>query len=279
MPLIVAHDLETLQKSLVDLAMGGKTVVLVPTMGALHDGHISLVEQAKTHADCVMATIFVNPTQFGKDEDFDKYPRTLEADSKKLDRAGVSVLYAPSAEDMYPQGFSTSVSAGALGTILCGAFRPGHFDGVATVVTKLFLRTLPHVAIFGEKDYQQLCVLRRVASDLDLPVEIIGAPTLREADGLAMSSRNAYLTPEERSIASKLYSVLNQTAHRIQSGIAVAEAIADGMVLLSNHGFRVDYLALRDADTLDAMNEYRAPARLLAAAWLGKTRLIDNIAM
>lgn len=276
---IVAHDLESLQKALVQLAQAGKSVALVPTMGALHEGHTSLITLAREHADAVMVSIFVNPTQFGKNEDFDKYPRTLEADIKKLDEVGAEVIYAPSAEDMYPEGFSTSITAGDLSTQLCGAFRPGHFDGVATVVSKLFLRTLPHVAVFGEKDYQQLCVIRRVAADLDLPVEIIGAPTVREVDGLAKSSRNMYLTSSQRVIAAKLYSVLNQTASRIKSGIPVAEAIADGMVQLTTHGFKVDYLALRAEDTLESMTEYAPPARLLVAAWLDKTRLIDNIAM
>lgn len=276
----VVRDMDSLQKQLLALAKQNKRVALVPTMGALHAGHMALVAEAQKHADAVIVSIFVNPMQFGQNEDFDKYPRMLEADVKKIDEAGGALVYAPSAEDIYPPGFITTVSVGELGNILCGASRPGHFDGVATVVTKLLVRMLPHVAVFGEKDYQQLCVIRRLAYDLDIPVEIVGLPTVREADGLAMSSRNAYLSPEERKLAPKLHFSLVQTAGRIVHGnTPVSEALKDGIALLTTLGFKVDYLELREAGTLRAMDTFDAPARLLCAGWLGKTRLIDNISM
>lgn len=278
MPLTIANDMETLQEALAELASAGKRVALVPTMGALHEGHLALIRQAADLADAVVVSIFVNPLQFGKNEDFSSYPRKLEEDVKKAHKAGAELIYAPEAEDLYPDTFSTTVSAGKLGTILCGKFRPGHFDGVATVVTKLLLRVLPHVAVFGVKDYQQLCVIQRVVNDLDIAVDIAGVDTVREADGLALSSRNAYLTPMERVSAPKLYETLNATARAIaQDGVDVKSALEHGMSALSTAGFRVDYLELRDADTLEEMPVLRPPARLLAAAWLGKTRLIDNL--
>lgn len=280
MQLTIAKDMESLQKALLPLAKAGKTVALVPTMGALHAGHMRLVEEAKKLADVVVASVFVNPTQFGPTEDFDKYPRQLEEDAKKLDAAGVGILYAPSVEDIYPSGFITCVSVGPMGEILCGAFRPGHFDGVVTVVSKLFTRILPHFAVFGEKDYQQLCVIRRMAYDLDIPVEVVGVPTVREEDGLAMSSRNAYLSPEERKLAAKLYGTLLQAAARIAGKPANAnDVISDTAAELISLGFKVDYVALCESDTLNPLREYKAPARLLAAVWLGKTRLIDNISL
>lgn len=262
--MILAHDLDNLQQSLLELAQAGKRVALVPTMGALHAGHASLITLALEHADAVVVSIFVNPTQFGKNEDFSVYPRTLEADMKIAQEAGASIIYAPSAEDMYPEGFNTSVSAGRIGTLLCGKFRTGHFDGVATVVTKLLLRVMPHVAVFGMKDYQQLCVIKQVVNDLDIPIEeIIPAPIVREADGLALSSRNHYLSEDERKIATLLYQTLKNTANQLKTS-SVTDALAKGVADLTSNGYKVDYLEIFED-------------HLLVAAWLGKTRLIDNI--
>jgi len=279
MQLTVTEDMESYQEALGTLALDGKTVALVPTMGALHAGHMGLIQAASELADAVAVSIFVNPKQFGPNEDFAKYPRMLERDLELLDEAGVAIAYTPSVEDLYQDGFSTIVSPGSIGAILEGHFRPGFFDGVATVVTKLLLRTLPHVAVFGEKDYQQLCVIRRIASDLDIAVDIIGLPTVREADGLAMSSRNAYLSPEQRAVAPKLYEALQRIRHTISSGAPINEAIAEGIAALTQVGFKVDYLELRETDTLEVMETLDGEARLLAAAWLGATRLIDNIAV
>lgn len=276
MQLTIARDLPSLQRALTVQVQAKKRIALVPTMGALHAGHIQLVETAKQHADAVVATVFVNPTQFGPSEDFNKYPRMLDDDAKKLDKAGAHILYAPPVEDIYPEGFSTTVSTGDMGKILCGKFRPGHFDGVATVVAKLLIRALPHVAVFGEKDYQQLCVINRMVHDLDIPVQLIGVPTVREADGQAMSSRNAYLSKEERAVAPKLHQTLVQTAARVIGGDA-AGALKDGIAALNAAGFKVDYLELRQSRTLAPLDKFSPPARLLVAAWLGKTRLIDNI--
>lgn len=261
--LTIVHDIENLQKLLLDLAQDGKTVALVPTMGALHAGHASLIKQGRELADAVVVSIFVNPKQFGVGEDFEQYPRTLDADKEVAKRSGASIIYAPTADDMYPNGFSTSISVGEMSKILCGKFRPNHFDGVATVVTKLLLRVMPHFAIFGLKDYQQFCVIQRVVADLDLPAEIIGAEIVREADGLAMSSRNRYLSENERAIAPILYKTLQETVAEIER-IGEAEAIKKGTDILTNAGFRVDYLEVFEGN-------------LLVAAWLGKTRLIDNI--
>ena len=279
MQIAIVDNLSGLQQQLTDVAKAGKRVALVPTMGALHAGHISLIEEAKKRADFVVATIFVNPKQFGANEDFSKYPRMLEADIKKLEEAGAALLYAPDEADMYPEGYSTTVSPGDLGTVLCGKFRPGHFDGVATVVSKLLLRVLPHVALFGEKDYQQLCIIRRVVYDLDMPIEIVGVPTMREADGLALSSRNAYLTADERARAPALYRALAQGARSIEGGAPVNQAIGETLALLMASGFKPDYVELRSEGWLEPLENYDRPARLLAAAWLGKTRLIDNIAL
>lgn len=276
MQFTIARDMESLQEALGGLLRAGKRLALVPTMGALHAGHSSLIELAKNEADAVVTSIFVNPKQFAPNEDFDKYPRSLEADIEVIRKAGGSIVYAPSSEDLYPEGFTTSVSAGALGDMLEGQFRPGFFNGVATVVAKLLLRTLPHIAVFGEKDYQQLCVIRRVVEDLDIGVEIIGAPTVREPDGLAMSSRNAYLSQAERASAPMLYEILGHVGKSISGGSPVKSALAQGTAGLTKAGFKVDYLELRDADTLEPVQN-ADNARLLAAAWLGKTRLIDNI--
>ncbi len=279
MQLTISRDMESLQQALSGYAMDGKRIALVPTMGALHSGHQALIAQARELADIVVVSIFVNPKQFGPNEDFSKYPRMLEADVKKAGEAGASLVYAPDASDLYPEGFTTSISAGALGTILEGKFRPGHFDGVATVVAKLLLRVLPHIALFGEKDYQQLCVIQRMVNDLDISVEIAGVETVREPDGLALSSRNAYLTPEERKTAPQLHKALQITADAIRAGNPVKASLDKAIAALTASGFRVDYLELRSEYTLDEMTAYAPPARLLVAATLGATRLIDNIAL
>jgi pantoate--beta-alanine ligase len=275
----ITRNMESLQEAVAQQMRQGNRIGLVPTMGALHAGHMSLIALAQQEADTALVSIFVNPTQFGPNEDFDRYPRMLDADIEKAREAGAELIYAPAAADIYPPDFSTSITTGPLSTILCGKFRPGHFDGVATIVAKLLLRTLPHVAIFGEKDYQQLCVIRRMTVDLDIPVEIIGAPILREPDGLAMSSRNAYMTPPERQTAPKLYDLLTRTAAALQSGSPIQPLLQQGIAELTAAGFNVDYFELRDAENLNAMETLDTPARLLVAAWLGKTRLIDNIAV
>lgn len=279
MQFTIARDLESLQATMRDIAGQGKRIAFVPTMGALHDGHLALVKEAKKLADAVVVSIFVNPTQFGPNEDFAKYPRMLDSDIKAAQGAGATVIYAPGTEDMYGQNFATRISVGPISTILCGAFRPGHFDGVATVVAKLLLRVLPHFALFGQKDYQQLCVIHRLVRDLDIPIEIIGVETIRERDGLAMSSRNAYLTPEERAIAPKIYQSLQSAAKAIESGAPIAVTLQKEKDALAAAGFRVEYMELRESYTLAALEQFKKPARILVAAWLGKTRLIDNIAM
>lgn len=277
MQLTIARDKAKLQDTLRDVAAAGSRIAFVPTMGALHEGHLALIREAKKLAECVVVSIFVNPAQFGPNEDFASYPRTFDADVKAAQAAGASVIYAPSTEDMYGPHFALNIHMGPMAEILCGKFRPGHFDGVATVVAKLLLRVLPHVALFGEKDYQQLCIVHRLARDLDIPIEIIGVQTLRERDGLAMSSRNRYLTGEERVLAPKLHATLAGAAKAIVAGEAPQAATQKAAEALAALGFRVDYVELRAAYTLAEMPRYEAPARLLAAAWLGKTRLIDNI--
>ena len=276
--MIIAHDIVTLQQTLFELAQAEKTVALVPTMGALHAGHASLIKQAKEIADVVVVSIFVNPTQFGKNEDFSIYPRNLEEDALIAKSAGADIIYAPNAKDMYPDGFSTSISAGEISTTLCGKFRVGHFDAVATVVTKLLLRIMPHFAIFGLKDYQQICVIERAVNDLDIPTEIIAAPTLREEDGLALSSRNSYLSQEERKIAPLLYQTLKQVAKDLQNN-PIPDILTEAVIYLTKYGFRVEYLELCDSSRLIPLSELKEDARLLVAAWLGKTRLIDNISV
>jgi pantoate--beta-alanine ligase len=257
----------------------GLTYALVPTMGALHDGHIALVGEAHSHADKALVSIFVNPKQFSANEDLSRYPRDERNDLEKLEEAGASAVYAPDASTVYGEEFSTTISlAGPAKANLEDKFRPSFFDGVATVVAKLFVGTASDYAIFGEKDYQQLLVVKRVAADLDIPIEVIGLPTQRAEDGLALSSRNRYLSKAERHQASALYKALNQAADRIRAGIPPQKATRTASRSLSTLGFKVDYFTVRNAETLavpkDAANE---PLRLLTAAWLGNTRLIDNI--
>lgn len=269
---------DSLKKTIAALRATGKTIGFVPTMGALHEGHISLVYLAQKHADAVVASVFVNPTQFGPNEDFSKYPRTEAEDSEKLQGAGVAIVYIPAVEEMYDKNAATTVHVRKISEELCGAFRPGHFDGVATIVTKLFMQVTPDIAVFGEKDYQQLHIIRQFTRDLDIPVKIIAAPTLREPDGLAMSSRNRYLSKEERTIASSLNAILKQAADGIKNGQKAHEAILKAKELLLAKGFsRIDYIELRDAETLAVTASIKKPARLLAAVWLGTTRLIDNL--
>jgi pantoate--beta-alanine ligase len=257
----------------------GETVALVPTMGAIHEGHLSLVKLAKTLADRVVTSLFVNPLQFGPREDFHAYPRNEARDVEILAKAGSDLLYAPEASEMYPSGFSTRVHVGDLTEDLCGASRPNHFDGVATVVAKLILQSAPDIAIFGEKDYQQLLVIKRFVRDLNIPVEIVGGPIVREADGLALSSRNAYLSPAERDTAPILYQVIQKVADDLGQGRGADDASEAARFKLEAAGFRVDYVAVRDPETLAPLHGPVKTARVLAAVHLGKTRLIDNVAV
>lgn len=256
----------------------GLRSAVVPTMGALHEGHLSLVRAALARADRVIVTLFVNPKQFNNAADLAAYPRTEQEDSEKLAPLGAHMLYVPDAGEMYPEGFATTVSVSGVSEGLCGASRPGHFDGVATVVTKLFLQTGADLAVFGEKDFQQLHVVRRLARDLDIPIEIVACPTVREADGLALSSRNVRLEAAERRIAPQLAKVLSETAEQLAKGASVSSTLAKAESALRAAGFRdVEYLELRADDDLSPLPTVNRPARLLAAAWLGETRLIDNV--
>jgi pantoate--beta-alanine ligase len=253
-------------------------VGMVPTMGALHRGHLALIETAQNQCDRVIVTLFVNPTQFSPTEDLAAYPRDEEADRLKLEKLGADVLFAPSTAEMYPEGFDVEVTIGGPSKGLETDFRPNHFTGVATVVAKLLTAGLPDRAYFGEKDYQQLMVVKKLVRDLNLATEIVGCPTVREADGLAMSSRNAYLSAAERSKAPALYAALKDIAKRIRSGESSVDVVAAGSARLATEGFVVDYLELCDADTLVPVADVSARRlRLLVAAKLGKTRLIDNV--
>jgi pantoate--beta-alanine ligase len=279
-PLQVVRSTPALRDAVATWRKQGLSIGLVPTMGALHEGHLSLVRAAKAGCDQVVASLFVNPKQFAPSEDFERYPRDEAGDAKLLAGAGCDLLYAPDRAGMYPEGFATSVLVDSVSTPLEGAFRPHFFGGVATVVTKLLLQCLPDAAFFGEKDYQQLLVIKRLALDLDVPVDIVGCPTVREHDGLAMSSRNAYLSADERRIAARLNVILHETIKAVRAGEAIATAEADAMRHLHAAGFSsVDYVAVRHAETLAPVHDAAAPARILAAAWLGRTRLIDNMAV
>ncbi len=274
----IIRRLEALREALREYGAAGESVALVPTMGALHAGHMALVDAARRRAARVVVSIFVNPKQFGPNEDLARYPRREAADAQMLAEAGVDILWAPEVDEIYPAGFATSISVAGVGDVLDGAHRPGHFDGVATVVAKLFGQVGPAVALFGEKDFQQLAVIRRMTADLNLPVEIVGVPTQREDDGLALSSRNIYLDEGERARAVALPRALGEAKRGIERGDDVATALATAIAMLTRAGFDPDYVTLVDAETLADPIRGR-PARLLAAARLGTTRLIDNIAV
>ncbi len=256
----------------------GESVALVPTMGALHAAHVALIEEGKRRCRRVVVSIFVNPAQFAPGEDFAEYPRDAAGDLAKLAALDVDLVFTPDSSEMYPEGFATTVSVAGVSEGLCAATRPNFFAGVATVVTKLLLQCRPDIAVFGEKDYQQLVMIRRLVDDLDIPVDLVGVATVREADGLAMSSRNAYLSASEREIAARLNTVLAAVTERLAGGEAPARAVAWGRARLGAAGFSaIDYLELRDAETLAPAEALERPARLLAAVRLGPTRLIDNV--
>lgn len=274
----IIRDPEALNEAVGHLRAQGGRIAFVPTMGALHAGHMALVAEARARADHVVASIFVNPAQFGPEEDLDSYPRREAADAAMLEGEGCAILWAPDVATMYPDGPAAAIRVSGVGEGLDGAARPGHFDGVATVVARLFGQVRPDVALFGEKDYQQLAVIRQLVRDLDLPVEIVGVPTQRDADGLALSSRNAFLSDEERLAARTLPRALGEAAQAIAEGADVADALERARARLQAAGFDpIDYIELRDAETLAPMTAPGRPARLLAAARIGKTRLIDNL--
>ena len=274
----IVRNSEELTRAASALKRGGR-LALVPTMGALHAGHLALIAEAKRRADRVAASIFVNPLQFGAGEDFARYPRQEGDDARMLEDAGCDLLWLPAVADIYPDGFATRVSVSGVSERWEGAIRPGHFDGVATVVAKLLISVQPDVALFGEKDFQQLAVIRRMASDLSIPAEIAAVPTVREDDGLAMSSRNAYLSPDERRRAAALPSALDYARGAIRDGTPVPLVLDTARKMLVEAGFsRIDYFALVDAATLDPLDAPRGEMRLIAAAVIGATRLIDNLA-
>jgi pantoate--beta-alanine ligase len=257
-----------------------QSVALIPTMGSLHAGHLSLMRLGREQSDKVIATIFVNPLQFAPSEDFETYPREENDDVRKLIDEKVDLLFAPDIKEMYQTGATTTINVGGLTASLCAVSRPGFFNGVATVVTKLLLQALPDVAIFGEKDYQQLLVIKRLVTDLDIPVKIIGGPTIREIDGLALSSRNVYLDPKARSIAPAIYKVLNRYATAISRGDNIEKCLKLAKKDVQEAGFgKIDYLDLRNEQTLQRCTTKEEPGRLFAAIWLGSTRLIDNISV
>lgn len=278
--MITNSDLKSLRATLREWRREGLTVALVPTMGNLHEGHISLLMRAREIADRSVVSIFVNPIQFGRGEDYERYPSTLEADRAKLEAAGLDLLFAPNLAELYPGGIEedTRVTVPALSDILCGEFRPGHFSGVATVVSKLFINTQPDFALFGEKDFQQVMVIRRMVRDLLFPVEIIGMPIIREADGLAMSSRNSYLKPDERHVAAGIFASLTRAAGELReqaTPIATLEQrCKDELAAL---GMRPEYISVRSAVDLSLPKAGDQDLIILAAAWLGGARLIDNV--
>ena len=278
--MITVTTVSDLRAAVASARRAGQRIALVPTMGNLHEGHVALVHQAAAHSDFVVASIFVNPLQFGANEDLDTYPRTLAADQEKLAAAGCALLFAPSVAQMYPLGMveQTRVVVPGVTEGLCGASRPGHFDGVSTVVCKLFNLVQPDLAVFGQKDYQQLAVIRSMVRDLNMPIEIQGAPIVRAADGLALSSRNGYLSAEQRAAAPALHRSLNHIGNALAAGANdFATLIAEARALQEQAGFRPDYLEIREADSLRPAGNADRSLVILAAAWLGTTRLIDNL--
>jgi len=274
----IIRSVEAMQETSSSLRQMGHTIGFVPTMGYLHEGHLRLVEVAREHCSKVVVSIFVNPTQFGPKEDFNRYPRDPEGDIQKLRKKDVDLVFMPEAHDMYPQGFQTVVSVKELTKGLCGASRPGHFDGVATVVCKLFNIVKPHIAVFGQKDYQQLTVISRMVKDLNMDVEIVGVPTVREPDGLAMSSRNSYLSPEERESAKALYGAILLAQRMVREGERdVSRIIGElqGFILRHKHT-RIDYVKIVDPDHLKELKEIKGDSLLAMAVFVGSTRLIDN---
>ncbi len=277
----VVRTIKDLRKTIARWRAAGESVALVPTMGALHAGHVALVEHAGKKAGRTVVSIFVNPAQFAPNEDLARYPRDEAGDLAKLARAGADLVWAPDAPEIYPPGFATRVQPGGAAEGLEGAFRPHHFGGVATVCLKLFTAAAPDIAVFGEKDYQQLCVIRQMVRDLHLPLAIAAHPTVREGDGLALSSRNAYLTAEERAIAPALFAAISAVARDVTAGVSTAKATSAAKRALKRAGFaKIDYVEVREAETLARFDGAAGrPGRVLAAAWLGKTRLIDNVAV
>jgi pantoate--beta-alanine ligase len=276
---LIIETLPLLRQQIRRLRMEGKRVALVPTMGNLHDGHMKLVDEAKARADVVVVSIFVNPMQFDRPEDLARYPRTLQEDCEKLNKRKVDLVFAPSVKEIYPNGTETHtyVDVPGLSTMLEGASRPGHFRGVSTIVSKLFNLVQPDIACFGEKDFQQLALIRKMVADMGFDIEIIGVPIMRAKDGLALSSRNGYLTAEQRKIAPGLYKVLSSIADKLQAGERdLDEIIAIAGQELNEKGFRADDIQIRDADTLQEVSENSKRAVILVAAWLGDARLIDN---
>lgn len=274
----IIRELDTLRTVIADWRSAGERIALVPTMGALHVGHMALVAAARQRAERTVTSIFVNPTQFGPNEDLARYPRREAADAAMLEAAGCDLIWAPAVETMYPTGFATMVSVKGVSEGLDGAARPGHFDGVATVVAKLFGQARPDVALFGEKDFQQLAVIQRMVHDLDIAVEIVGVPTQRDEDGLALSSRNAYLNAEERLAARALPRALGEAAASIARGDDIAHILDLARKRLADAGFSpIDYIELCNAETLEPVRQAQGPLRLLAAAKLGNTRLVDNL--
>ena len=277
--MLIIETLPLLRQQILRLRMEGKRVALVPTMGNLHDGHMKLVDEAKARADVVVVSIFVNPMQFDRPEDLARYPRTLQEDCEKLNKRKVDLVFAPSVKEIYPNGTETHtyVDVPGLSTMLEGASRPGHFRGVSTIVSKLFNLVQPDIACFGEKDFQQLALIRKMVADMGFDIEIVGVPIMRAKDGLALSSRNGYLTAEQRKIAPGLYKVLSSIADKLQAGERdLDEIIAIAGQELNEKGFRSDDIQIRDADTLLEVSENSKRAVILVAAWLGDARLIDN---
>ncbi|WP_194967148.1 pantoate--beta-alanine ligase [Escherichia coli] len=277
--MLIIETLPLLRQQILRLRMEGKRVALVPTMGNLHDGHMKLVDEAKARADVVVVSIFVNPMQFDRPEDLARYPRTLQEDCEKLNKRKVDLVFAPSVKEIYPNGTETHtyVDVPGLSTMLDGASRPGHFRGVSTIVSKLFNLVQPDIACFGEKDFQQLALIRKMVADMGFDIEIVGVPIMRAKDGLALSSRNGYLTAEQRKIAPGLYKVLSSIADKLQAGERdLDEIITIAGQELNEKGFRADDIQIRDADTLLEVSETSKRAVILVAAWLGDARLIDN---